>query len=257
MAIHASGEGGTASTSASALASRTQDFSSATLARGAVEYCRLQPIMRSDGKSRIGAELLLGGSCCPKLGCEAWRQWYGGLADGLVADLLDDYEQIFINVSSAQIIDPAIYASLLRLPAPRSIVLEWIEDIDVDNLTGGGVVQRLRRLRARGFKLAIDDIGSGMDGIGRAVELRPEYAKLDGKLFQSCRSVPGSNGNAALLKGLTQSLEALGAKVIAEWVESDTDVDLAVGAGIPLLQGQFFPTRIMSCRLQGTEPMTR
>lgn len=257
MAIHAPGNGGMAGRSALALASRMRDVSSATLARGAVEYCRLQPIMRSDGKSRIGAELLAGGSCCPKLGHEAWRQWYSGLADGLVADLLEDYEQIFINVSSAQMIDPAIYASLLRLPAPRSIVLEWIEDIDVHNLAGGGVVERLRKLRARGFKLAIDDIGSGMDGIGRAVELRPEYAKLDGKLFQSCRGAAGSNGNAALLKGLSLSLEALGAKVIAEWVESDADVDLAVGAGIPLLQGQFFPTRIMSCRLHSAEPLTR
>lgn len=257
MAIHSLGEGGTASAPAFTLPSRMQELASDALVAGAVEYCRLQPIMRSDGKSRVGAELLAGGSCCPKLGSEAWRQWYADLADGFVGDLLDDYEQIFINVSSAQIIDPAIYVSLLRLPSPRSIVLEWIEDFDVHNLTGGGVAERLKRLRARGFKLAIDDIGSGMDGIGRAMELRPEYAKLDGKLFQACRNVPGAKGNVAVLKGLSQSLEALGAKVIAEWIESEADVELAVQAGIPLLQGHLFPTRIMCCRLQSDETWHR
>lgn len=215
--------------------------------RLAIDYCRLQPIMRSDGSGRVGAELLAGGSCCPQTGRAAWRQWYSLLAGGLAADLLDDYEILFINVSSEQVLDPAIHASLVRLPSPRSIVLEWVESIDANNLKGDGVVQRLQRLRGMGFKVAVDDVGSGLDGIGRALALQPDYAKIDGALFQSCRNTPGSRGNAALLNGLLRSLEALRATVIAEWIETEADVELAAAAGIPLLQGRFFPTRVMSC----------
>lgn len=215
--------------------------------RFAIDYCRLQPIMRADGGGRVGAELLAGGSSCPRIGRTAWRRWYHRLAGGLVAELLEEYELIFINVSSEQVFDLDIYASLASLPSPRSIVLEWIESVDFDNPTAVGVAQRLQRLRSMGFKLAIDDIGSGMDGFGRAVALQPDYAKLDGALFQSCRGTPESGGNAALLNGLRLGLEALRATVIAEWIESEADFELAAAAGIPLLQGRFFPTRVMSC----------
>jgi EAL domain-containing protein (putative c-di-GMP-specific phosphodiesterase class I) len=214
--------------------------------RDTVDFCRLQPIMRVDGSGRIGVELLAGGMCCPEVTTHGWRDWYHRMADDFVGDLLDEFELLFINVSSNQIADTDIFLNLMQLPSPERIVLEWIEEPHNPTIQSDRVLKRLSQLRSLGFKLAVDDVGAGMDGIGRALQLRPDYAKLDGNLLHSCREGAMAGAcQADLLLGMRIALQAVGCQVIAEWIETPADLELVSRSGIDLVQGRLYPTRVI------------
>lgn len=214
--------------------------------RDTVDFCRLQPIMRADGSGRIGVELLAGGMCCPEVTTHGWRDWYHRMADDFVGDLLDESELLFINVSSNQIADTDIFLNLMQLPSPERIVLEWLEEPHSPTIQPDRVLKRLSQLRSLGFKLAVDDVGAGMDGIGRALQLRPDYAKLDGNLLHSCREGAMAGAcQADFLLGMRMALQAVGCQVIAEWVETPADLELISRSGIDLVQGRLYPTRVI------------
>lgn len=218
--------------------------------RKAIDFCRLQPVVAADAQSRIGMELLAGGLSCPTLDLDDWRGWYRKLADGLVADFQNEHGTLFINVSNRQLCDPRIYLDLSRLPAPHRIVIEWIEERSCDPDSSEQAQEHLARLRAQGFRIAVDDVGAGEDGIGRSLQMRPEFAKLDGRLLRSCRSLGNGDGasGAQFLVGMRMALEAIGCRIIAEWVETEDDLTLIRDAGIEFAQGRLFPTRVVSCR---------
>jgi EAL domain-containing protein (putative c-di-GMP-specific phosphodiesterase class I) len=91
------------------------------------------------------------------------------------------------------------------------------------------------RLTHAGFALAIDDIGSGYDGIGRALQVRPAFAKLDMSLTHLARRV-----DPRFLRDLHDLFEGVGAQVIAEGIESAGDLEWVRAAGIPYGQGYHF-----------------
>lgn len=142
-----------------------------------------------------------------------------------VRDLLDD-----------QLLDPT---AVLTYHA-RRVVLELTERAALDEIED--VAGRVRRLRERGFRIAIDDLGAGYSSLTSLAQLQPEIVKLDMSLV---RNVHRDRLKERLVRSLLEIGREMGILVIAEGVESAEERDCLIAAGCDLLQGYLFarPTR--------------
>ncbi len=124
---------------------------------------------------------------------------------------------VAISVSPATLLTPACRDLLDRLPLDR-IVLELSEHDPVDDYDELKTV--LAPLRARGMRLAIDDVGAGFSSLRHIVVTAPDVIKLD-------RSIVTGIGDDPVLSVVTRSLvelaHATGARVVAEGVETTAD----------------------------------
>jgi diguanylate cyclase (GGDEF)-like protein len=100
------------------------------------------------------------------------------------------------------------------------------------------VIDSIRHLRARGFRIAIDDMGSGNSGLEMLRELEPEYVKLDRSVVVGALTDRHARG---ILMGVTAFAHETGASVIAEGIEDDEVLDfittLRARAGDPQIIG--------------------
>lgn len=92
----------------------------------------------------------------------------------------------------------------------------------------------LEILRRSGVKIALDDFGSGAAGFEAMFELRVDYVKFDWKFFHRCAFDPI---HSKLLRSITESAHALGAKVVAEGIESPQLLEAARSLQLDFMQG--------------------
>ena len=114
---------------------------------------------------------------------------------------------------------------------PDRVVFELSEDAAVSNyeITRGIVGS----LQAQGYRLALDDVGSGEMDLWHVVRLQPSIIKLDLSLTKNL--TPGSDAFALVL-ALTVFAAGIGAHVIAEGIEF-RELDEIRRIGITLGQG--------------------
>lgn len=198
---------------------------------------RLEPIVDLITGKAIGQELLAGEIRCPSWTAGEWRDWYLAL-ETMVPDLLARRKGLlFINVDGCQLLDVPIRQSLRSLMShAERIVIEWTEQ----SFQAGDMAAVLRELdilRGCGFRLAVDDIGAGggVDGLGRAVAVAPQFCKIDGAFFLQCREKGPEH-----LRGVCQHLALGGSRVVAEWIETEEDYRLALAGGAHLGQGFYW-----------------
>lgn len=139
---------------------------------------------------------------------------------------------ISINVSPAVAgsrgLDEAIPDS-----AAKRIVLELTEHVRVDDY--GPLAEALRRLRRRGVRLAIDDTGAGFASLRHVLRLTPEILKLDLSLT---KGLDGDPKRWALVESLLRFSDRIGATVVAEGIESRSDLETLRLIGVPYGQGR-------------------
>jgi len=93
------------------------------------------------------------------------------------------------------------------------------------------------RLRAHGFRIAIDDAGAGYSGLRTVVEAEPDFIKLDISLI---RGLDGSHVKQKLVKTLHDFAGEAGITLIAEGVETDEQLTTLRRLDIPYGQGFLF-----------------
>ena len=64
-------------------------------------------------------------------------------------------------------------------PAHRRIVLEVTERAQLEE--GADIADKIRRLRQIGYRIAIDDLGSGYAGLNYFTLLTPDVVKLEAR----------------------------------------------------------------------------
>ena len=143
---------------------------------------------------------------------------------------------IFINLHSADLLDESLFSADSQLAASASrIVLEITERVALEHASD--VPERIRRLRALGFRIAIDDLGAGYAGLSYFALLSPDVVKLDMSLV---RSVHESPIKQKLVGSMTTLCRELGMRVVAEGVETAAERDTLVALGADLLQGYLY-----------------
>jgi EAL domain-containing protein (putative c-di-GMP-specific phosphodiesterase class I) len=89
-------------------------------------------------------------------------------------------------------------------------------------------------LRARGARLAVDDMGAGYSGLRQITTVLPSYLKLDRALVTG---IDGDPDRAALVAALDGYAKQVGSMLIAEGVETTAELRALQQIGVPLVQG--------------------
>jgi len=138
---------------------------------------------------------------------------------------------VFVNLHPHELTDDALLDSALTTGA-RKVVLEVTERAALPEL--GDVRTRVRALRHRGFRIAVDDLGAGYAGLTSFAALEPEVVKLDMSLV---RGVDGEPIKQRLIGSMAALCKELGILVVAEGVETEAERRTLAALGCDLLQG--------------------
>jgi diguanylate cyclase (GGDEF)-like protein len=111
------------------------------------------------------------------------------------------------------------------------IVVEISEEYDGAAMSS--LASAVDRLRARGAKIATDDLGSGSNELVRLATVRPDIVKLDRDLVNGCATDPGRR--AVIVGGLAFS-QALGSEIVAEGASAIDDLLQLRALGVRLAQ---------------------
>lgn len=119
----------------------------------------------------------------------------------------------------------------LDLP-PEQVVFELTERQAVQDYVSFEKV--LSHYRSQGFRIAVDDAGSGYNSLKTLVYLKPEFIKLDKSLIHG---IHGSREQQELLELVREYAARSDTKVIAEGIETEAELDFLRRAGIEFGQG--------------------
>lgn len=95
----------------------------------------------------------------------------------------------------------------------------------------------LHQLKSLGFKIAIDDCGSGYATLEAVAELQPDYLKVGHSLF---KNVEHDAIRRRLVDLVARAAESIGAKTIAEAIETEAQLRVCQELGIAEGQGYLF-----------------
>ncbi|HJZ86218.1 MAG TPA: EAL domain-containing protein [Polyangia bacterium] len=156
-----------------------------------------------------------------------------------VAALLAQSPQIdhlFVNLHPQDFLDEQLTAPEAPLSAhARRVVLEITERAALEKIDD--VEERVARLRALGYRIAIDDLGAGYAGLASFVQLQPDVVKLDMALVRDVDQKPAQQ---KLVRSLTALARELHIEVITEGIETEQELRTLLGLGCDLLQGYRF-----------------
>ncbi|WP_019911471.1 EAL domain-containing protein [Paenibacillus sp. HW567] len=116
--------------------------------------------------------------------------------------------------------------------SPECVVFELTERQAVQDYVGFEKV--LSHYREQGFRIAVDDAGSGYNSLKTLVYLKPEFIKLDKSLI---RGIHDNREQQELLELIREYAERSATRVIAEGIETPEELLYLQLAGIDFGQG--------------------
>jgi len=142
--------------------------------------------------------------------------------------------QLFLNVHPAELSegwlvrpDDPIYSHDAR------IFLEVTESVPMTERALCNSVLREVRDRAR-VAIVVDDLGAGFSNLKYIADLEPEIVKLDRELVANLEK---NKRQCILVKSLVALCNDLDAKVVAEGIETEGELEALLDLGVPLGQG--------------------
>jgi diguanylate cyclase (GGDEF)-like protein len=152
---------------------------------------------------------------------------------------------VAINVSPMQFLESGFIEQVTRALAttglpPSALELELTETVFQ---TGETTIQALRRLRALGIPIALDDFGSGYSSLTSLEQLPITRVKLDQTLVESIDTNPRS---AAIARSIVALCHGLGLNVVAEGVERPAQLGVLAQYGPVSVQGYLLARPVLS-----------
>jgi len=195
-------------------------------------YMALQPIQSLISDVVIGHEALARWETNVTLNpLDVWRTaLFFGQLDPLedlvrnrVAALRQHIEgKLFVNLHPLAL-NPSRWISLVD----RDIVLEITEAEAID-------YKGVAELKAAGFSVALDDLGTGHATFEALVRIQPDFIKIDKSLIKGCHKDPHQ---WSLLRSLVEHGQRVGAQVLAEGIETQEDLEAVRRSGCEFGQG--------------------
>jgi EAL domain-containing protein (putative c-di-GMP-specific phosphodiesterase class I) len=170
---------------------------------------------------------------------QAIRNGLDGLRDrDLPADLC-----IWLNMSATTVMTCALQEHFQGF-APGRLVLELTEH---DHVADYAALDRaLRPLRAMGVCIAIDDAGAGYSSMSHILNIAPDHIKLDLSLT---RHIDIDRKRRALAAALIEFGKQTDCKIVAEGVESASELDALRALGVQMAQGFFICEPVVAASL--------
>ncbi len=149
-------------------------------------------------------------------------------------------KKIFINFTPTSIYNPEFclrdtVKTAIDLDFDlASIVFEVVESERVENIT------HLKNIfdfyKNMGFKVALDDVGSGYSSLNMLAELKPDIIKIDMKLV---RDVDKDPVKKAIISSLVLIAKELNLLTLAEGIETESELNVIRELKIDFAQGYF------------------
>lgn len=146
---------------------------------------------------------------------------------------------VSVNLSighlGVQGVDAALTASVVDSGLdPRRVILEITESVAMTNV--GPVLESLNRLRMKGFRLSIDDYGTGYSSMQQLARIPFTELKIDRSFVDGASRKESSR---VILESSLAMARRLNITSVAEGVETQSDWDLLHEFGCDQAQGSF------------------
>ena len=150
------------------------------------------------------------------------------------------YGYLSLNLSGTSISDPEFARFLLRevegfCAPPQRVRFEITESAAIYEHSGAR--DFLARLRAAGFKILLDDFGTGFTSFNYLKTLGVDGIKIDQSFT---RELVNDETNLVIVEALCLIATRLGLDIIAEGVEDQTTLDALAKLGVRHIQGWLF-----------------
>ena len=193
--------------------------------RGVISPTTFIPVAEEMGLIRDIGRWVIQNACAQM---QAWHDLYAPAA-----------LRISVNVSASELRDPAFVPELRGVLAttgldPRCLQLEITEGVFLHRPQLVGRV--LKRIRALGVRIALDDFGIGYSGLGYLDRYRIDTVKIDrsfvARMLRQDRTM-------AIMDGIVQLGTALDLEIVAEGVETQAQLSMLQSKGCAGVQGYF------------------
>ncbi|SOE19041.1 diguanylate cyclase (GGDEF)-like protein [Hoeflea halophila] len=144
---------------------------------------------------------------------------------------------ISINLSAEQLKSEDVVIDLLDLVEAHQIdaamiQFEMTETAMVTDIERTSDI--LRTLQNYGFHIALDDFGTGQSSLSHLLNINPDTIKIDRSFIHSLTT---NRTNQLLVSTINELSRKIGAKVVAEGVETQEQLTMLMEIGCPYVQG--------------------
>jgi EAL domain-containing protein (putative c-di-GMP-specific phosphodiesterase class I) len=198
--------------------------------RGMVSPADFIPIAEETGFILALGEWVLE-SACARL-----KTWMDAKSSGEIAR----FPAIAVNVSPKQFRQQDFIQRVQHVIKqtgvdPAYIELELTEGMLIENIED--TADKMEHLSRLGIRLAIDDFGTGYSSLNYLKRLHLDRLKIDQSFV---RDAPADTGSATIVHTIIIMAHHLGLEVIAEGVETETELQLLREKGCHTYQGYYF-----------------
>jgi len=151
---------------------------------------------------------------------------------------LPPHQKLFVNTFPTTMHDPEFKGDALQELLSQSgltgqsIVFEITERFAIENYA---LFQREQAYYSNlGFGLAVDDIGTGYGSLEAIAHLKPEYVKIDLSIVRDIHKNPVKQ---ELLRAVVDIGKKIGAKILAEGVETQDELNVIRAFNVDFVQG--------------------
>ncbi|MBW5447336.1 EAL domain-containing protein [Cohnella sp. CFH 77786] len=162
--------------------------------------------------------------------CRQYREWlHSGIAP----------QAISVNVSVKQV-EPGLVTFIEQIllrygMQPSCLELEITEGLLMDN--EDSTRETLRRLKAMGIRLSVDDFGVGYSSLAYLKKIDVSTLKIDKSFI---RDIPSNRENQTIVTAIIRMAHNLGMNVVAEGVETEEEFRFLAGLNTDEVQGYWF-----------------
>ncbi|NND91449.1 MAG: EAL domain-containing protein [Granulosicoccus sp.] len=163
--------------------------------------------------------------------CRQWTEWQNmGIAP----------PRLSVNVSQRQftlsnVLDTVANALAIHNMLPEALEVEITESCIME--APSNVIATLESLRDRGVRIAMDDFGTGYSSLGALTTLPIDTLKIDRSFITG---VEVGNANEKIVAAILSLAQGLNLEVIAEGVETQSELDYLREKNCDIVQGYLF-----------------
>lgn len=153
---------------------------------------------------------------------------------------LEPGQKLFLNIHPRAVVDPTFAPGrtleLIRAHGlePDNIVFEITERHSIKDFSS--FHKTLDHYRSQGFRVAVDDAGTGYSGLSTIAALKPDYIKVDMSLV---RDIDRDPVRRALMETMVTLAGRIGSEIIAEGIETKGEAGALIEIGVHYGQGYF------------------
>ena len=147
---------------------------------------------------------------------------------------------VSVNISRIDLMEDDFVGDILRVVSdagisPEDYMLEITESAYMEN--SDEIINKVKELRERGFKIEMDDFGSGYSSLNMILTMPIDVLKLDRDFV---KNIHEEEKNYRLVEIVMQIAKLWDVKVVAEGVETEEQHELLKKVGVDIIQGFYY-----------------